>query len=120
MGAWNSAAFVLTGLDRAVSVPGARVTANFFPLLGVQPAIGRNFLAEEDKPGGAKAAILSHGLWQRRYGAEANIVGRDILLDGEKYAGDGMFSAWSQAEMKAFYLSLLPKVESSLEVMQLG
>ena len=58
------------------------VTANFLPLLGVDPIYGRHFTAEEETPGGAKVVILSHGLWKRRYGADPGIVGSRIHLDG--------------------------------------
>ncbi len=58
------------------------VTANFLPLLGVDPFLGRHFTAEEEAPGGPKVVILSYGLWKRRYGADLNIVGGRIRLDG--------------------------------------
>ncbi|MBC7929721.1 MAG: ABC transporter permease [Rubrivivax sp.] len=61
------------------------VSANFFPLLGVMPELGRNITPEEDVPGASKVVVLSHGLWQRRFGGERGIVGRDILLNGEKH-----------------------------------
>jgi putative ABC transport system permease protein len=86
MAALTYKSFNLTGDGEAERILAGGVSANFFPLLGIQPAIGRSFLAEEDKPGAVKVAILSYGLWQRRYGAEASIVGRDIVLDGEKYS----------------------------------
>ena len=49
------------------------VTENFFPLFGVQPLLGRNFLPEEDRPGANKVVMLSHSLWQSRYGGDRNI-----------------------------------------------
>ena len=58
------------------------ITANFFPLLGVDPAYGRHFTAEEEAVGGPKVLILSYNLWRRRYGADPGIVGRRIRLDG--------------------------------------
>jgi predicted permease len=57
------------------------VSQNFFPLLGVQPQLGRNFSAEECKWNGAKAALLSHGLWERRFASDPSVVGRAITLD---------------------------------------
>jgi predicted permease len=59
------------------------VSRNFFSLLGVQPEIGRSFSADEAKWNGPKAALLSHGLWQRRFGSDPHIVGRSITLDDE-------------------------------------
>ena len=75
---------VLTSDDtEAESLSGARVTADLFPLLGVEPALGRVFSTEEDKAGGAAVVVISHGLWQRRYASDPQIVGRQIML-GER------------------------------------
>lgn len=57
------------------------VSQNFFPLLGVQPELGRYFSAEECKWNGAKAALLSHGLWERRFASDPKIVGRRVVID---------------------------------------
>lgn len=59
-----------------------RVTFNFFQVLGLRPALGRNFLPEEDQPGGAPVVLLSHGSWQRRFGGDPNIVGQRIEVSG--------------------------------------
>jgi putative ABC transport system permease protein len=61
-------------------VPSALVSANFFNALGVAPRMGRTFLREEDQPGGAPVALLSHQLWQRRYNGDPNIVGKTIRV----------------------------------------
>jgi putative ABC transport system permease protein len=76
--------FTLTGAGDAERINGFFASASAFPLLGVQPALGRGFNADEDKPGGMPVALLSYGLWQRRFGGDANIVGRPVTLDGEK------------------------------------
>ena len=80
---WRS--FNLTGDGEPERVEAYGVTANFFRLLGTEPAIGRSFTTEEDSPEGQKVLMLSNGLWQSRYGGERNILGRDLLLNGEKY-----------------------------------
>src|SRR5204863_3233386 len=72
---------VFTG-DIAERVNGLRVSKDFFATLGVRPALGREFLAEEDQMGGASVAILSHGYWMRRFGGDPGVVGRAIALDG--------------------------------------
>src|SRR6266480_4451103 len=72
---------VFTG-DIAERVNGLRVSKDFFATLGVRPALGREFLAEEDQMGGASVAILSHGYWMRRFGGDPGVVGRTIALDG--------------------------------------
>jgi putative ABC transport system permease protein len=61
-------------------VLGAAVTADYFPLLRVKPVLGRVFTRDEDKPGGPDVVLLSHGLWQRRFGGDPNIIGREINL----------------------------------------
>jgi predicted permease len=61
---------------------GGRVSRGYFELLGMRPLHGRWFLADEDRPGGERVAILSHRLWERRYGGDPGVVGREIRLNG--------------------------------------
>jgi predicted permease len=61
----------------------ARVPANFFPVLGVEPMLGRVFSTEEEKKG-ERVVVLSYGLWQRRFGAAAEALGSDLIMDGRK------------------------------------
>jgi putative ABC transport system permease protein len=72
------------------------VTANFFSLLGIKPVLGRAFLPEEDKPGVNRVAVISHQLWQRRFGGEHSIIGKEILLNGEKHNVIGVMPAGFQ------------------------
>jgi predicted permease len=60
----------------------AQVTASFLPTLGLGPQIGRNFEPQEDAPNGPRAALLTHGFWLRRYGADPRVIGRTIVIDG--------------------------------------
>ena len=80
----TGASFTLTGEGDAQFVPAAVVSYNFFPVLGVQPVLGRNFRPEEDRPGGPRVVLLSHGFWQRVLGGAPDVIGRTITLDGEK------------------------------------
>jgi putative ABC transport system permease protein len=73
------ASATLTGQGAPEVVLGRRVTANFFPVLGVQPLLGRVFAAEDDESG-TRVVVISHALWQRRYGGDPGIVGRTILM----------------------------------------
>ena len=75
--------FTLTGDDNPERVSGSRVTASLMPLLGIAPRLGRNFTPAEDLDGTARVAILSDGLWRRRYGADERVLGRTIQIDGE-------------------------------------
>src|SRR5918992_3944636 len=72
----------LTGTGEPERVTGVPVTEDFFPLLGVRPWRGRNFTAEECLWGAPRTAILSYAFWQRRLGANADVIGRSITLDG--------------------------------------
>jgi putative ABC transport system permease protein len=78
------------------------ITANFLPLLGVDPLHGRHFTEEEEKVGGPPVVILSYGLWQRRFGGDPAIVGRRIRLDGLDQTVVGVmperFKLWLPAE----------------------
>lgn len=70
-----------------------RVSAELFPLLGVQPEIGRAFRAEEDQPGHANFAVISHSLWQRRFGGDRSIPGKAIRLRDQNYTVLGVLPA---------------------------
>src|SRR5439155_17702784 len=73
----------LTGAGGPERLHSLRVSADFFRTLGVQPVLGRGFTAEEDRPGGPNAVVLSHALWQRRFGEDRGIIGRAIRLGGQ-------------------------------------
>ncbi|HEX3526036.1 MAG TPA: ABC transporter permease [Thermoanaerobaculia bacterium] len=79
---WNSADFTLTGDQEPVRMPGAVVTPSTFRILGVKPELGRAFSEEEGRPGGTSVVILSHDLWQSRYGSDADILGRTLQVNG--------------------------------------
>jgi putative ABC transport system permease protein len=70
--------------NQATHVQGEAVSADLFPLLGVQPALGRTFLPNEDEPGN-HVVILSNELWQRRFGADRGIIGKTVTLDGKQF-----------------------------------
>lgn len=77
--------------ERLTSVP---VSQNFFPLLGVEPEIGRQFSPEECKWNGPKAVMLSHGLWERKFASDPKIVGRALEFDGGPETVVGVLPAW--------------------------
>jgi putative ABC transport system permease protein len=78
----DSGAFNLGVKGSPQRVVGAAVSPNLFPMLGAQPLIGRNFLAEEAQPGREQEVILSYGLWQRAFAANPNVVGTTLHVDG--------------------------------------
>jgi len=82
---WKYSDVNLTGTGEPEKLVGGFVSANFFETIGVQPAIGRAFRPEEEQPGHDQEVILSHGLWQQRFGSDPVIIGKTMLLDGKKY-----------------------------------
>ena len=81
MAAYDHQSSNLTGRGEPERIDGERVSADLFSLLGVAPALGRAFLPEEDRAGAPSVAVLSDGLWRRRFGADPDLVGRTISLD---------------------------------------
>ncbi len=82
VGAYASRTFTLTGSADAEHVEGARMSASMFPTLGLTPARGRGLEPADDRPGAAAVALISEGLWERRYSRDPQIVGRIIEVDG--------------------------------------
>src|SRR5215213_10442460 len=87
------ASFNLTGNGRPERVDGVRVSSSFFPLFGARVARGRVFSADDDVPGKARVAILSHGFWIRRFGGDPSIVGKTITLNDLPMTVVGVMSA---------------------------
>ena len=88
--AWGG---TLGGGDRPERVSGLQVSANLLEVLGVPALHGRTFVEGEDQPGRDRVAVLSYGLWQRRFGADPAIVDRDISVDGQSYSVVGVMPA---------------------------
>jgi len=78
---WTGGAALAEQGGEPERVPRVGVTSSFFDLLGVQPMLGRSFLSEDDRPGQPAVAILSEGLWKRRFGSDRNIVGKAITIN---------------------------------------
>ncbi|MGH9360632.1 MAG: ABC transporter permease [Thermoanaerobaculia bacterium] len=90
LGAYYPVSFNLTSRGGPERIPGALVSADFFRALGVQPVHGRDFLAAEEAPGSARAAIISHELWRRRFGAAPAALGKSYIVNGEPYTVVGV------------------------------
>src|SRR5262245_64324962 len=97
----------LMGGGEPESVVGLRASANLFSLLGAHFAVGRAFLAEEDRAGADRVVVISHGLWQRRYGADPKLIGQKITLNDEAYTVIGVtapdFQFPRRDELPAYY-----------------
>jgi predicted permease len=75
----------LTGDGKAERVGVIRISSNLLPMLGIRPLHGRLFTAEEDTPGRPRTALLSYGMWERRYGRDAQMLGKKLLVNGEPF-----------------------------------
>ena len=90
IGAYTQRTCVLTGVGEAEEDPCEVISSNLFPLLGVAPSRGRTFSAEEDMPQVPRVAILSYGLWQRRFAADEKVIGRALDINGDSYTVVGV------------------------------
>ena len=96
----------ITGVNLGIAGNGVyvkqqRVSAGFFQVLGVRPQLGREFIADEDRSGGAAAVILSHSLWQRYFHDDASVIGRGVLLRGEPFTVVGVMPAGFRSDPDA-------------------
>ena len=82
--------------DEAERIELAMTSADFFEVFGVGPQLGRFFLPEEERAGHAPVAVISHGLWQRRFGGDSSTVGKSVTLDGQSYTVVGVAPAGFQ------------------------
>ncbi|HKR58705.1 MAG TPA: ABC transporter permease [Pyrinomonadaceae bacterium] len=82
--------FNLTGAGEPERLQGRIVSAEFFSTLGIKPLVGRDFLAEEDRPGATPATILSYGFWQRRFGEDPGVIGKQLTLNNQSFTVVGI------------------------------
>ncbi len=80
---YSGTSLTLTDSAEPEQIEGLAITANLFALLGIQPVLGRGFSPEENRSGAGGVVILSHGLWQRRFGADPGVIGRRLKLNDE-------------------------------------
>ena len=89
----RSYGFSLTGMGEAEQVNAEFMSSDFFPLLGVKPVLGRTFASGEDEIGAASVALISAGLWQRKFSRAPDILGKSLTLNGKGYAIIGVIPA---------------------------
>ncbi|MFI5094334.1 MAG: ABC transporter permease [Candidatus Acidiferrales bacterium] len=109
MEATRGGAITLTGAGEPERLNVQMATAGLFPMLGINPHIGRTFLPEEDRAGGAPVVLLSYGLWQRRFGGSQDIIGKAINLDSQPYTVVGVLPSGFQILQPAdVFLPFMP------------
>ena len=90
---WQSQSVNLTGQERPERLRGSFVSANFFQLLGISPAMGRTFLPGEDEPGRDRVVVVNYSLWQNRFGGDRNFIGKHLILNGAEFTVVGILPA---------------------------
>jgi predicted permease len=83
MAAYRGTDGSITGVGQPENVRAQRVSANFFPILGVNPILGRNFTSEEDRRGASPTALISEGLWKRKFASDRNVIGQRLVVAGQ-------------------------------------
>src|SRR6476620_6163778 len=101
LAAYTGGGGIMSGRGEPERVFAPSVTANFFSVLGVEPFIGRTFQPGEDKPGAPRVAVLTYGIWQRRFGGDAGILGQSLTLNGDPYTIVGVLPANFQFAFRA-------------------
>lgn len=108
LGIARSYAFSLTGTGEAEQVAGEFISSDFFPVLGVKPPIGRTFAQDEDQIGaGSPVALISSGLWQRKFSSAPDVLGKSITLDAKNYTIVGVIPADFHLAIPGFNESLV-------------
>jgi putative ABC transport system permease protein len=101
IGAYSGGGAIWSGHGESERIAAPTASANFFSVLGVEPVIGRTFLPGEDTPGWQRVAVLTYGMWQRRFGGDPNIVGQSLTLNGDSYTVVGVLPASFQFAFRA-------------------
>jgi hypothetical protein len=104
--AYTPASAILAAGDQPQRVHTLRMSASYLSVLGTKPAPGRDFLPEEDRPGARRVAILSDGLWKRRFGAQRDVLGRSIVLDKNEYTVVGVMPPGFDLDPADVYLPI--------------
>ena len=101
--------YTLTGSSEPERVDGMMISASLLPMLGIQPIVGRTILPDDDRVGGAPVALISYALWQRRFAAGSDVLGKSLTLDNNPYTVIGVLPAGFQILKSAdVYLPLEP------------
>jgi putative ABC transport system permease protein len=103
--------YVLTGRGEPTPIEGRLVTAEFFPVLGVRPLLGRGFLSEEDRPGAPRVVVLGHALWRERFSADAGLIGQSLTLNDQPHTVIGVMPpGFAYPRGAALWTPLVPGV----------
>jgi predicted permease len=110
---------VLTWRGQPERITARRATASFFTVLQSEPALGRVFRADEDRPAGERVAVISHGFWQRRFGGDTAVIGQPLVLDNVPHVIVGVMSPAFQF-LEGYVSAWVPAAFTPVELTQGG
>jgi putative ABC transport system permease protein len=134
--AYTGASMTMTGSEEPERLSAAQTTANFFAVMGIQPVLGRVFNEDQEKVGNDAVVVLSHGLWQRKFGGTADVIGKTIVLNGRAHEIIGVMAPeldlpqktqlWKplavadslRDQRSAFWLPVIGKLKPGVSVQQ--
>jgi predicted permease len=114
LAATTGVGFNLVGGTRPERVRALRVSTGYFQVFGVQPALGREFSPDEDRPGGANVAILSHGLWVRDFASDPKVLGRTVVLDSASFTIVGVMPSGFESTSPVDLWTTIGQVASTI------
>jgi putative ABC transport system permease protein len=119
MAAYTQSVAILTGVDAPEQLSGVTASGDLFAVLGARPLSGRAFTREDEQPNSPRVAVISYGLWQRRFAANPQLVGRQITLDGVSRTVVGImpqdFAFPLEAQKTEYWITLDPTTETNKE-----
>lgn len=114
MAAYQYFLFNLKGNGSPEQIMGLRVSASIFDTLGIFPALGRGFLQSDERPGATPVAVISYGLWQRRFGGDRAILGKTIVLDAQPYSIVGILPLNDFSLVRDVWVNLGPFLDQQI------
>lgn len=111
--------FILTGAGEPLRVQSCEISADLFSVLGVKPLIGRSFLAADERPGQDRVALISHGLWQSRFGGNHALLNQQITLDGLSYTVAGVMPKGFEFPIQSERVEIWTPLEQPEDLAQL-
>ncbi len=111
--------FILTGAGEPLRVQSCEISADLFSVLGVKPLIGRSFLAADERPGQDRFALISHGLWQSRFGGNHALLNQQITLDGLSYTVAGVMPKGFEFPIQSERVEIWTPLEQPEDLAQL-
>src|SRR6185312_1990463 len=93
MAVYRNEDYLLTGTNEGERLSGYMISSDFFSTLGLNPILGRNLRVDDDQPGASPVAVISGGLWKRKFGSSPSVIGKAITLNGSSYEIVGIIPA---------------------------